>query len=270
MGLFGKPKTHKILSTYSHSPIRDPRKKKITFEDLIPSMPGGNKAGEEFLQKHLFLVRNHMSRELVEQWFQVCSTRKDSYIEAVSGDFDEDEFLGYMVQGFAMAVTEYESFEIAKPVLMADCVWGAMLSFSIPILIESDREAQRVGLSAMLSGYNVAREVLNKNLKKNVAPSELFKSSLDEVPKKKAKPKKTNVPANSLPTVDEHSNYSRELGADPLTGRIITIKSGRFGHYVSDGITNAMLRRGDTKEDIDLQRGSALLAGRRDWETRAD
>lgn len=269
MGLFGKPKTHKIMSSYSHFPMRDPRKKKITFEDLIPSMPGGNKAGEEFLQKYLYLVRNHMSRELVAEWFQVCATRKQPYIDAVSGDFDENEFLGYMVQGFAMAVAEYESFEIAKPALMADCVWGAMISFSIPILIESDREAQRVGLSAMLSGYHVAREILKYNLKKKASSSELFNASLDEVPKKKAKPQKTTVPVNSPPTVDEHSRYSRELGADPLTGRIIIIKSGRFGDYLSDGLTNATLRRGDTRETISLQRGSELLAGRRDWETRA-
>ena len=269
MGLFGKPKTHKITSSYSYLPIRDPRKKKIKVEDLIPAMPGGNRAGEEFLQKYLYLVRNHMSRELVEEWIQLCAIRKESYIDAVSGDFDEDEFLGYMVQGFAMAVAEFESFEITKPVLMADCVWGAMMSFSVHILIESDREAQKVGLSAMLSGYHVAREILKINQKKNASPSELFTSSLNEVPKKKSKPKKTNIPVTNPPTGDEHSQYLRELGADPLTGRIIIIKSGRFGDYVSDGLTIATLRRGDIKEDLSLQRGCELLAGRREWEANA-
>ena len=47
-----------------------------------------------------------MSRELVAEWFQACAIRKDTYTEALSGDFDEDEFLGYMVQGFAMAVAQ--------------------------------------------------------------------------------------------------------------------------------------------------------------------
>jgi hypothetical protein len=68
-----------------------------------------------------------------------------------------------MVQGFAMAVVEYESFQIAKPDEMADCVWGAMKSFSIQILLESDSDGQKVGLAALLSGYHVAREIQKKN-----------------------------------------------------------------------------------------------------------
>lgn len=164
MGLFGKPKTHKITSSFSYIPIRDPRKKKIKTDDLIPAMPGGDPAGDEFLQKYLYLVRNHMSRDLVAEWFQTCALRKDTYIDSVAGDFDEDEFLGYMVQGFAMAVAEFESFEIAKSEQMADCVWGAMKHFSIQILLESDSNGQKAGLAALLSGYHVAREIQKQNL----------------------------------------------------------------------------------------------------------
>jgi len=164
MGIFGKPKTHKITGSYSYIPIRDPRKKKIKSEDLIPAMPGGDRTGDEFLQKYLYIVRNHMSRELVAEWVQACAIRKDSYTEALSGDFDGDEFLGYMVQGFAMAVAEFESFGIAKSDQMADCVWGAMKSFSIQILLESDTDGQKAGLAALLSGYHVAREIQKKNL----------------------------------------------------------------------------------------------------------
>lgn len=164
MGLLGKPKTHKILSSYSYIPIRDPRKKKIKTEDLIPALPGGDRAGDEFLQKYLYLVRNHISRELVAEWFQACAIRIDDYTNAVSGEVDEDEFLGFMVQGFAMAVTEYESFGIGKSDEMADCVWGAMKSFSIQILLESNSEGQKAGLAALLSGYHVAREIQKVNL----------------------------------------------------------------------------------------------------------
>ena len=140
-------------------------------------MPGWDKTGDEVLQKYLYIVRNHMSRELVAEWFQACELRKDSYVEAFSPDFvddefvgwsnnfDEDEFLGYMVQGFAMAVAEYESFEIAKPDVMADCVWGVMKSFSIQILLDSDSEGQKAGLAAFLSGYHIAREIQRKNLR---------------------------------------------------------------------------------------------------------
>jgi DNA topoisomerase-1 len=36
--------------------------------------------------------------------------------------------------------------------------------------------------------------------------------------------------------------------------------------YVSDGETNATLRRGDTLEAMTIERGLELLAGRRAWE----
>jgi DNA topoisomerase-1 len=58
----------------------------------------------------------------------------------------------------------------------------------------------------------------------------------------------------------------KELGADPGTEKQVIIKDGRFGMYVTDGETNATLRRGDTLEAMTLERGLELLAGRRAWE----
>jgi DNA topoisomerase-1 len=55
----------------------------------------------------------------------------------------------------------------------------------------------------------------------------------------------------------------RELGPDPGSGRQLVIKDGRFGPYVTDGETNASLRRGDTPESVTLERASELLAERR-------
>ena len=55
----------------------------------------------------------------------------------------------------------------------------------------------------------------------------------------------------------------RELGADPGTGRPIVLKDGRFGPYVTDGETNASLRRGDTVEAVTTERAAELLAERR-------
>jgi DNA topoisomerase-1 len=58
----------------------------------------------------------------------------------------------------------------------------------------------------------------------------------------------------------------KELGVDPATSRPLILKDGRFGMYVTDGETNATLRRGDTVEAMTLERGLELLAGRRAWE----
>ena len=58
----------------------------------------------------------------------------------------------------------------------------------------------------------------------------------------------------------------KDFGPDPVTGKNIIIKEGRFGIYVSDGETNATLRRGDTLEALNMERAQELLAGRRAWE----
>jgi len=55
----------------------------------------------------------------------------------------------------------------------------------------------------------------------------------------------------------------RELGQDTATGKPIVLKEGRFGPYVTDGETNASLRKGDSVEDITTQRAIELLAERR-------
>ncbi|HEY2311185.1 MAG TPA: type I DNA topoisomerase [Gaiellaceae bacterium] len=55
----------------------------------------------------------------------------------------------------------------------------------------------------------------------------------------------------------------RELGADPAGGKEIVLKEGRFGPYVTDGETNASLRKGDDPETVTLDRAVELLAERR-------
>jgi DNA topoisomerase-1 len=55
----------------------------------------------------------------------------------------------------------------------------------------------------------------------------------------------------------------RELGADPATQLPVVLKEGRFGPYVTDGTTNASLRKGDVVETISMERASELLAERR-------
>jgi DNA topoisomerase-1 len=55
----------------------------------------------------------------------------------------------------------------------------------------------------------------------------------------------------------------RELGTDPATDKPLVIKEGRFGPYVTDGETNASLRKGDSIDEMTLERASELLAERR-------
>ena len=55
----------------------------------------------------------------------------------------------------------------------------------------------------------------------------------------------------------------REMGADTDTGLPMVVKDGRFGPYVTDGTTNASLRKGDDVETLTVERASELLAERR-------
>jgi DNA topoisomerase-1 len=55
----------------------------------------------------------------------------------------------------------------------------------------------------------------------------------------------------------------RTLGPDPASGKEISLRSGRYGPYVTDGETNASLRDGDDPEQVTLGRAAERLAERR-------
>lgn len=55
----------------------------------------------------------------------------------------------------------------------------------------------------------------------------------------------------------------RELGVDTATKKPMVIRDGRFGPYVTDGETNASLRKGDAVDSLTDERAVELLAERR-------
>ncbi|MGH3560989.1 MAG: topoisomerase C-terminal repeat-containing protein, partial [Mycobacterium sp.] len=89
-----------------------------------------------------------------------------------------------------------------------------------------------------------------------VTEDQIFSVTLDEALKLYAEPKRRGRQAASAPPL-------RELGNDPATGKPMLIKDGRFGPYVTDGETNASLRKGDDVVSITDERAAELLADRR-------
>ncbi|MBO0680709.1 type I DNA topoisomerase [Mycolicibacterium sp. S2-37] len=85
---------------------------------------------------------------------------------------------------------------------------------------------------------------------------QMFTITLDEALKIYSEPKRRGRQAASAPPL-------RELGTDPASGQPMVIKDGRFGPYVTDGETNASLRKGDDVLSITDERASELLAERR-------
>jgi DNA topoisomerase-1 len=85
---------------------------------------------------------------------------------------------------------------------------------------------------------------------------QLFTVTLDEALEIYAQPKQRGGRAAAAPPL-------RELGTDPATGKPMVIRDGRFGPYVTDGETNASLRKSDNVDAITDERAAELLAERR-------
>ena len=85
---------------------------------------------------------------------------------------------------------------------------------------------------------------------------ELFTVDLEAALKLYAQPKQRGRRGASTPPL-------RELGTDPASGKPMVIKDGRFGPYVTEGETNASLRKGDDVESLTDERAAELLAERR-------
>ena len=86
---------------------------------------------------------------------------------------------------------------------------------------------------------------------------QIFTVTLDEALKIYAEPKKRGrQAAASAPAL-------KEMGNDPVSGKPMVVKDGRFGPYVTDGETNASLRKSDSVEGLTDDRASELLAEKR-------
>lgn len=60
------------------------------------------------------------------------------------------------------------------------------------------------------------------------------------------------------------SSALKEFDADPVSGKPIKVKDGRFGPYVTDGETNATIPRAESVEDITFERAVELLQLKRE------
>jgi len=85
---------------------------------------------------------------------------------------------------------------------------------------------------------------------------QLFTVTLDEALAIFAQPKLRGRRAAAAPPL-------KELGVDPVSQKPMVVKDGRFGPYVTDGETNASLRRDDSVEELTDERAAELLADRR-------
>ena len=82
---------------------------------------------------------------------------------------------------------------------------------------------------------------------------QIFDITLEQALEIYSQPKYANRAATSL----------KEFEADPVSGKPIRIKDGRFGAYVTDGTTNVTIPRGQTADDITFEIAVQMLADKR-------
>ncbi|RZS41243.1 DNA topoisomerase I [Herbihabitans rhizosphaerae] len=86
---------------------------------------------------------------------------------------------------------------------------------------------------------------------------QIFSITLDEALKIYAEPKRRGRQSGaSAPPL-------KEMGNDPVSGKPMVVKDGRFGPYVTDGEFNASLRKSDSVEALTDERAAELIAEKR-------
>ncbi|GAB2925132.1 type I DNA topoisomerase [Streptomyces heilongjiangensis] len=128
----------------------------------------------------------------------------------------------------------------------------ALKLMSLPRVVGVDAEGQEITAQNGRYGPYLKKGTDSRSLQ---SEEQLFTITLEEALQIYSQPKQRGRAAAKPPL--------KELGADPVSGKPVVVKDGRFGPYVTDGETNATLRSGDSVETITPERGFELLAEKR-------
>lgn len=125
---------------------------------------------------------------------------------------------------------------------------------SLPRVVGSD-PADGVAITAQNGRYGpyITKDKESRSL---ATHDEIFSITLEQALALLAQPRKFGRRGAPKPPL-------RDFGADPVTGKTVIAKDGKFGTYVTDGETNASLTRGDRLEHMSPERAFELLAARR-------
>ncbi|MBK7822560.1 MAG: type I DNA topoisomerase [Tessaracoccus sp.] len=128
----------------------------------------------------------------------------------------------------------------------------ALKLMSLPRVVGADAEGNEITAQNGRYGPYLKRGTDSRSL---TSEDQIFDITLDEALAIYAQPKTRGRAAAAAPL--------KEFGADPVSGKPVVLKSGRFGPYVTDGETNATLRRDDDPDAVAPERAFELLAEKR-------
>jgi DNA topoisomerase I len=129
----------------------------------------------------------------------------------------------------------------------------AVKLLSLPRVVGTDADGVEITAQNGRYGPYLKKGTDSRSL---TSEEQLLTITIDEALAIYAQPKQRGRAAAAPPL--------KELGADPVSGNPVVVKSGRFGDYVTDGEYNATLRKDDSVESITLERAAELLAERRE------
>ncbi|GAA1998871.1 type I DNA topoisomerase [Brevibacterium samyangense] len=128
----------------------------------------------------------------------------------------------------------------------------ALKLLSLPRVVGEDAEGTPITAQNGRYGPYLKKGTDSRSLQ---TEEQLFEITLEEALEIYSKPK-TRGGRTAAPPL-------KELGNDPTNDKPVVVKDGRFGPYVTDGETNATLRKDDSVEGITPERAFELLAEKR-------
>lgn len=124
---------------------------------------------------------------------------------------------------------------------------------SLPRVLGADAEGNEITVQNGRFGPYLKKGSDSRSI---ATEEEIFNITLEQALEIYSQPKQRGARAAVPPLA--------EFGDDPVSGKKIVVKEGRFGPYITDGVTNITVPRGTDVEDLTAETAIALLADKRE------
>ncbi|TAP28006.1 type I DNA topoisomerase [Arthrobacter sp. S41] len=128
----------------------------------------------------------------------------------------------------------------------------ALKLMSLPRVLGADAEGEEITVQNGRFGPYLKKGSDSRSIE---SEDQIFTITLDEALEIYSQPKQRGRRAAVPPLA--------EFGADPTSEKNIVVKDGRFGPYITDGITNITVPRGTSLEELTREQAIELLADKR-------
>jgi DNA topoisomerase-1 len=129
----------------------------------------------------------------------------------------------------------------------------ALALMSLPRVLGSDAEGNEITVQNGRFGPYLKKGTDSRSIG---SEEEIFTITLEEALAIYSQPKQRGARAAVPPLA--------EFGEDPVSGKAIVVKEGRFGPYITDGVTNITVPRDTSLEELTRERAVELLADKRE------